>query len=140
MKIFTFYSGPPKILGLLLVLLAMSIGGSLFGQCAFNNDNFLASSAPPQPGDGVVTLTTCVWGGEHYELENMQAGQTYRFSTCGDDDFDTQITIFDDSGVYAGAFNDDFCGLQSQVDFTPPITGTYLKRRPGEPAPTGARC
>jgi len=98
---------------------------NLRGQCAFDFTPFSSSSAPTAPG--VTTLlTTCLYGGEHRPVTNMQAGNTYRFETCGDSDFDTQITIFNETGTTALAFNDDFCGLQSSVEFTPITTGTYL--------------
>ena len=54
---------------------------------------------------------------------------TYDFSFCAADGgaaaFDTQITILDNTGVYAGGFNDDFCALQSHLTWTPPAAGTY---------------
>jgi hypothetical protein len=54
---------------------------------------------------------------------------TYDFSYCAADGsnaaFDSQITILDNTGTYAGGYNDDFCGLQSHVTWTPTIAGTY---------------
>ncbi len=47
----------------------------------------------------------------------MQAGSTYTFETCGDTDFDTQLTIFNDASGAVVGYNDDFCGLQSSVTF-----------------------
>jgi regulation of enolase protein 1 (concanavalin A-like superfamily) len=109
-----------------LVLLLVGFGlPNLHGQCAFDFSPFSSSSAPTSPG--VTTLlTSCLYGGEHRPVTNMQAGSTYRFETCGDSDFDTQITIFNETGTTALAFNDDFCGLQSSVEFTPITSGTYL--------------
>jgi hypothetical protein len=48
----------------------------------------------------------------------MQAGAVYNFQTCGDTDFDTQITVYNASTGAFMAYNDDACGLQSSVTFT----------------------
>lgn len=93
-------------------------------QCPDDNTQFLSSAAPVVPGV-TQTLTSCLYGGEYRLVNNMIAGQTYRFSTCGDADFDTQITIYSNSGGPSLAYNDDACGLQSEVDFTPAVTGDY---------------
>lgn len=95
-----------------------------FAQCPDDNTQYSSSAAPTVPGV-TQTLTTCLYGGEYRLVTNMIAGQTYTFSTCGDTDFDTQITIYSNSGGAALAFNDDFCGLQSEVTFTPALTGDY---------------
>ncbi|OFY86134.1 MAG: hypothetical protein A3F72_06690 [Bacteroidetes bacterium RIFCSPLOWO2_12_FULL_35_15] len=54
---------------------------------------------------------------------------TYDFSYCAADgsnaSFDSQITILDNTGNYAGAYSDDYCGLQSHVTWTPPSAGTF---------------
>ena len=97
---------------------------SLQAQCTYLNDQFLSSPAPTVVGQQ-VELTTCLFGGEYREMTGLQAGSTYRFETCGDTDFDTQITIFPAGGGASVAFNDDFCGVQSSVDFTPSTTGDY---------------
>ncbi|MDC0460529.1 T9SS type A sorting domain-containing protein, partial [Crocinitomicaceae bacterium] len=47
----------------------------------------------------------------------LTAGFTYSFETCGDSDFDTQITIYDASTGATVTYNDDFCGLQSKATF-----------------------
>jgi hypothetical protein len=93
-------------------------------QCPNNNNQFGTSPAPTVPGAS-VTLSTCIFGGEYRLMTGLQAGVQYRFETCGDTDFDTQITIYNDAGGAALAYNDDFCGLQSSVDFTPSSTGNY---------------
>ncbi|MBD3236947.1 MAG: hypothetical protein GF330_09605 [Candidatus Eisenbacteria bacterium] len=57
------------------------------------------------------------------------AGGFYRFTFCeggGWADFDTALSVQPDGcGPYL-ACNDDYCGLQSQVDFTAPTDGTYV--------------
>ena len=86
-------------------------------QCPNNNTQFGTSSAPVTVGQ-LVTLSTCIYGGEYRLVNNLQAGSVYSFETCGDTDFDTQVTVYDASTNSLVAFNDDFCGLQSKVSFT----------------------
>lgn len=74
-------------------------------------------------------VQNCVMGGEYYEF-NTIAGYIYTFSFCqggGSGTWDTQITILDNTGTFVGApgYNDDFCGLQSELTWTAPTTGTY---------------
>ncbi|MEO8588776.1 MAG: hypothetical protein ABI432_05355 [Flavobacteriales bacterium] len=89
-----------------------------FGQCA--NDNVLTGAAvtPPCPGS---TAIPCVQGGQ-YVLVNVVAGNTYTFNTCGAG-FDTQITLFNNTGGGSLGYNDDGCGLQSTVTWTATFTG-----------------
>ncbi len=83
---------------------------------------------------GTLT-TTAAWqvqnnadGGRYYSF-NTTAGWTYQFSYCaadgGSSTFDTQLTMLDNTGAYAGAYSDDFCGVQSYVSWIAPTTGTY---------------
>jgi hypothetical protein len=56
----------------------------------------------------------------------MQAGSTYRISSCGSTDIvDTRLTVYSNSGGASLGFNDDFCGTRAQLDFTPATTGNY---------------
>src|SRR6185295_18244539 len=72
--------------------------------------------------------TTNVGAGNYYNFV-ATGGSMYYFSFCSADGSnstsDTQISILDNSGNYAGGFNDDFCGLQSYVQWVCPTTGTY---------------
>ena len=54
-------------------------------------------------------------------------GNTYRLSSCGSSDIvDTRLSVYANaSGGSSVAFNDDFCGLRAQLDFTPATTGSY---------------
>jgi len=55
------------------------------------------------------------------------AGTQYTFSYCqggGSAGYDTYLTITNAVGT-AQLWNDDFCGLSSEVAFTPTLTGTY---------------
>ena len=58
-----------------------------------------------------------MYGGEYRYVYGLTAGFTYSFETCGDTDFDTQVTIYDATTGSAVAYNDDFCGLQSKATF-----------------------
>lgn len=88
-----------------------------YAQCPNNNTQYLTSNAPTVVGS-TVTLSTCMYGGEYRLVNNLQAGYVYSFETCGDTDFDTQMTIYDNSTGALVGYNDDFCGLQSKVQFT----------------------
>ena len=68
------------------------------------------------------------------------AGGFYRFTFCeggGNAQFDTAMSVQPDGcGAYI-ACNDDFCGLQSQVDFTAPMDATYVVVVDGYSSATG---
>lgn len=70
----------------------------------------------------------CIKGGEYYTF-TANVGTYYTFSFCmggGAPGFDTQITILDNAGVYAGGFADDECAPGDHLWYwTPPSTGTY---------------
>lgn len=74
--------------------------------------------------------TTAVAAGNYYTF-NVPAGtcDTYDFSFCqggGTASFDTQISLRTNADVYAGAYNDDNCSLQSEIlGFAPSGAGTY---------------
>ena len=88
-------------------------------QCLFGGIN--AGDVTPGAIGETFALTT-VWGGEQYTLDAV-SGCEYTVTTCGGS-FDTQITIFDESGVWV-FYNDDFCGVQSEITFTAASTGVY---------------
>ncbi len=53
----------------------------------------------------------------------LYTGYTYTFETCGTSDTDTYLRLrLNGSDV---AINDDACGLQSRVTFSPSVTGGY---------------
>jgi len=102
----------------LMIIAALLFGFQVnFAQCPNNNTQYGSSSAPTTVGAPTV-LSYCMYGGEYRYVYNLIAGSQYAFETCGDSDFDTQITIYDAvTGAYV-AYNDDYCGLQSRVTFT----------------------
>jgi hypothetical protein len=85
-------------------------------QCAYDNTQFGTYLAPTTVGTDVV-LSTCFYGGEYAYVTGLVAGNTYRFSTCGDTDFDTQITVYESGPGAVLGYNDDGCGAQSTIDF-----------------------
>ncbi|MBP7409309.1 MAG: T9SS type A sorting domain-containing protein [Flavobacteriales bacterium] len=102
----------------LLFLFAAGATALSYGQCTNNNTLTGAAVTPTCPG---TTNIPCVQGGQ-YALINVVSGNTYTFSTCGAS-FDTQITLFNNTGGGSLGYNDDACGLQSTVNWTANYTG-----------------
>ena len=100
------------------ILLAPS--STVVAQCGYGGV-YMGDVTPAGVGQ-TVELLNWVWGGEQYSLATTE-GCTYTVSTCSGG-FDSQITVFDET-LTSVAYNDDFCGLQSQVTFTAATTGTY---------------
>lgn len=71
--------------------------------------------------------TQAVSNGQYYTI-NVSCGSSYNFTFCSDGGsagWDTQLTILDNAGVYQGyGYNDDACGLQSNVSYTSTFNGT----------------
>jgi len=86
-------------------------------QCPNNNTQYGSTSAASWSVGSLNTLSSCMYGGEYRYVYGFTAGFTYSFETCGDSDFDTQITIYDAATGAVVGYNDDFCGLQSKVTF-----------------------
>lgn len=70
---------------------------------------------------GQTSTVFCMYGGE-YATVNVVSGSNYTFSTCGGS-WDTQLTLYSSLGGASLAYNDDFCGLQSQINWTATFTG-----------------
>ncbi len=104
-----------------LALLLSFTAWQAAAQCG--NDNTQFGTSTITCGEPPTVLTTCIYGGE-YRLVTVTMGNTYTFSTCGDTDFDTQITLFNDAGGAYLAYNDDGCGAQSTVTWTATFTGS----------------
>lgn len=85
--------------------------------------------------DGTITVTAA-WqlfnnadGGKYLSFSAV-AGYTYEFSYCGasgggSSTYDTQLTMLDNTGAYAGAYSDDYCATQSYISWVAPTTATY---------------
>lgn len=68
----------------------------------------------------------CVTGGQYYNFTGI-AGNVYTFTFCnngGSASWDTQLTVLSNFGG-ALAYNDDACGVSSEVSWTCPANGTY---------------
>ena len=68
-----------------------------------------------------------VYSGERYEFNGVQ-DMVYVFSYCeggGSNNVDTQLEIFDIGGT-SYAYNDDHCGLGSEITWVCPANGTYV--------------
>lgn len=94
--------------------------------CGYNNTYFTTITAPSTINSIVSPSPNCTFGGEYVRVTNLVAGNTYRISTIGTTNWDTQITIYPAGGGNAVAFNDDWNGsFQSEIYFTPFVTGNY---------------
>lgn len=105
--------------GGLLNLFFLLVTSAALGQCANNNTLTGTAITPPCPGS---TTAPCVQGGQ-YALVNVVTGNIYTFSTCGGATFDTQITLYNNTGGGSLGYNDDGCGAQSTVTWTATFTG-----------------
>ncbi|MCB0790622.1 MAG: T9SS type A sorting domain-containing protein [Flavobacteriales bacterium] len=123
------------ILSILLSLGLLVLHLRSFAQCG--NDNALTGTAvtPNCPG---TTNISCVQGGQ-YALVNVVAGNTYTFSTCTAT-FDTQITLYNNTGGGALGYNDDACGLQSTVTWIASFTGQLRVLIDQFPCVAGTTC
>lgn len=94
--------------------------------CGYNNIYFTTITAPTTLNTIVSPSPNCTYGGEYVTVTNLVAGRTYRISTIGVNNFDTQITIYPEGGGNAVAFNDDWqTSAQSEIYFTPIFSGNY---------------
>ncbi|HHZ64720.1 MAG TPA: PKD domain-containing protein, partial [Flavobacteriales bacterium] len=90
--------------------------------CSYDNIVDSTFAAPFLVGDSVNI--PCIQSGELVRITSLLAGLTYRISTCGSS-FDTQLSIYPAGGGSSIAFNDDACGAQAEILFTPFATGAY---------------
>lgn len=107
-----------KLLFLLLGLFSFTYVSSQcsnFGVQYPNETQFTYSNS-------LVTVSTCMYGSE-YAVFYVRLGETYMWTTCGDTDFDTQLTLWNESHTSWYAYNDDDCGLQSTISWTATFTG-----------------
>ncbi|MDP4826862.1 MAG: hypothetical protein NWR73_04195, partial [Flavobacteriales bacterium] len=85
---------------------------NILAQCGFGGV-LIGDVTPAGVGSPFQILNA--FGGYQYTLQ-ATAGCTYTVSACGTS-WDTQITVFTPTQTVL-AYNDDFCGLASQVSFT----------------------
>lgn len=77
----------------------------------------------PVTPNTTVSATSNIQPGQYF-LMNVESGGNYTLSTCNTSpSFDTQLTITQIGGGVVLGYNDDSCGLSSEVSFTSPFTG-----------------
>lgn len=111
----------PILTGLFLIAMVL-FSMTSYSQCSNYNSNFPTGTNSISVGN-TITISSCMFGGE-YTACAVVAGNTYTWSTCGDTDFDTQLTLANAVNGTVLAYNDDFCGLQSSITWTATYTGT----------------
>lgn len=105
----------------LLVLCFMLATHMGWAQCA-NNNAVIAGGAITIPCPG-STAIPCIQAGQ-YALINVTAGNLYNFSLCTGTNFDSQITIFNNSGGGNLGSDDDGCGtFASDLSWVATFTG-----------------
>lgn len=93
--------------------------------CGYDNTYFTTISAPTSLNQVVSPSPNCTYGGEYVTITGLVAGNIYRISTCGLNNFDTQLSIYTSGGATDAAHNDDACGSQSEILFNPLANGNY---------------
>jgi hypothetical protein len=111
----------------LLVLITASLASiksNVNAQCSNFNSQYPSSTQTINCGVVDQTISTCLYGGE-YAVCTVNAGDTYNWNTCYDYSFDSQITVrtAPSSGGIVLAYNDDYCGVQSNTSWTATFSG-----------------
>ncbi len=102
-----------------LLFFTCGLQSTVFAQCG-NNNSFFIDLTPT--GNGNTQTTNCINAGQ-YATVTVCANVSYVFSTCGNTAFDTYMTLINDANGAALDWNDDACGLQSEITFAAPING-----------------
>ena len=106
----------------ILLILVILISNYSYTQCSNCASNY-PSATQSTTSNSLVNVTTCAYGGD-YANYNVTSGETYTWTTCGDTDFDTQLTLTSSGcGGTNLAYNDDDCGVQSTITWTATFTG-----------------
>ncbi|HEX2901408.1 MAG TPA: hypothetical protein VHS96_16960, partial [Bacteroidia bacterium] len=87
-------------------------------QCGFDNSYWGGYTL-----GGVGSSIQAGYYAGYYIGVNVVAGGNYTFTTCGLAGWDTQLSLYN-SSLQAVAYNDDACGLQSNIVWTSNFTGT----------------
>ncbi|MDD2387864.1 MAG: hypothetical protein PHP52_13890, partial [Bacteroidales bacterium] len=110
------------LLFLMSIFLLLSISSKTFAVCSGATS---AGALNPNTNWQTITPSTHTY----YTFDAAYAGETFVFSFCdggGSNSLDTQLEIYTNAGVpVAGFYNDDHCGLGSEIVFTAPAAGTY---------------
>ena len=122
MKTLLTYFWKQNFINLLVVLLMFFSEGVAFGQCSNFNSNY-PSGTHSTTSTTYVTVSSSISAGEYADY-SVTNGYTYYWTTCGDTDFDTQLTLVSTDQSTGYAYNDDDCGSQSTVSWEASFTGT----------------
>lgn len=113
-----------KIITVFLVIFATSLNYTIYGQCSGGTNGGALNPVP-----AATTSTMAVTNGRYYtfSVPASPCAPIYMFSFCSADggsnsQTDTQITILDNSGAYAGGYNDDYCASLSYLTWSPSST------------------
>lgn len=101
------------------------VNRSVMGICGYDNAYFTTITASTVLNQIVSPSPNCTYGGEYVRVNGLVAGNIYRISTCGANNFDTQLAIYTAGGGQSVAYNDDWCGSQSEIIFNPLTSGNY---------------
>ncbi|MGC9331016.1 MAG: hypothetical protein ACP5DZ_03965, partial [Bacteroidales bacterium] len=108
---------------IVLITLFLGVNNHINAQCDYDNTLEATWTAPGSIGDSVYT--DCIYAGKFIRVTGMVSGELYQISTCGNTNFDSQITIYPAGGGSPVDYNDDACGVQSEIIFIPPSNGDY---------------
>lgn len=108
---------------LFLVIFVFSVTTKLYSQCT-NCGSQYPSATQSTTSSTLTTISTLMYGSD-YAVCNVISGNTYTWTTCGDTDFDTQLSLIQGTGCGGAslAYNDDACGVQSTITWTATFTG-----------------
>lgn len=106
---------------LLLTGFMLNSSNTVNAQCTGNMVGVFSS---PTVVNGVTT-TSCLFTGDAVTVTGLVAGNTYLFDNCNYGSFDSEFTLWDAGQVTLIDYNDDYCGLNSGIFFTPTISGDY---------------
>ena len=101
------------------ILFLLTLNFVSFSQCPMDNTLYGNFSIPTVGGS---QSTAFAWGGDLYTLDVI-TGSVYEISTCSSSSFDSEITLYDNTGSGLLGYNDDSCGLQSFISYTATYTG-----------------
>ncbi|MEM9679678.1 MAG: T9SS type A sorting domain-containing protein [Bacteroidota bacterium] len=114
-----------KRIKLFAVLFTWTYANILFGQCALGAQYQPFDASSLNVGNR-TEIICCMWANEYMVINNLVAGNTYTFDSCGAI-LDTELTLFDPNDLPV-AF--DISGCSGSDDglisgFVPAVSGTY---------------
>ena len=108
---------------LLIVLISQVY---VFSQCFNCTTHYPLTTQSIDPCETKIVGTLPINGG-YYTSYNVTQGITYTWSTCGSNPLiNTQLTLFQGASCGSGqiiAYNDDYCGTLSSINWTATFTG-----------------